>query len=186
MPGFPRRAAHPLRRSLFPFLLLALAASPTAAKAQESPPRTRIWADVGLTAGTGANVESGLGYVVQLNVQRRPHFFALRTVGLVEFEGFPDGGDGSVGDFGVLYGRSRVWSWAEATVAAGLAVVGTDTCEGESLYGGDACLTVGLPLMARVSAQSAVIGVGVELFADVNVDAPFWGLGFFIQLGWMP
>ena len=168
---------------------LALVAAPRGASAQtapEQPARTRVWLDAGFTVGAGGGVESGLGWIAQLNYQKRSRFWALRFAGLAEFEGFPDsGGDGGAGEFGVLYGRSRVWSWAEATVAAGLALTGIDKGGGPA-NGSSTSFTVGVPLTARISAQTPVLGVGTELWMNVNPKAPFGGVSFFLQLGWMP
>ncbi len=90
-------------------LVVVASARPFHAAAQESPSRTRVWLDAGFTAATGGGVESGLGYITQFNLQKRRRVYALRLVGILDFEGFPDsGGERGAGEFGVLYGRSHV------------------------------------------------------------------------------
>ncbi len=73
---------------------------------------------------------------------------------------------------------------AEATFAGGFALVGVNKCD--DVENGGTCMTLGIPLAARVSAQARVVGVGTELWMNLNPKGPFGRLSLFIQLGWMP
>lgn len=177
----------PLDLGLLTRALLAAAAlgvGAGAAAGQEAPSRTRVWLDLGLADGTGGGVEEGLGLLAQVSYQRRPHYLGLRVLGLSEFKSFPDGGDGSVGDFGLLYGRSGIASWGHATVAGGLAWVDFHDCPDDP--GRDGCGIVGFPLMAEAAVESSVVGLGLQVFADLNAGSSFAGASLFVQLGWTP
>lgn len=167
---------------LLAVFLLAAVAGP--AGAQDAPAPARVWLGVGPGFGAGPEIVGGLGGLIQLTWQRERTHLALRTLGLVDFDGFPDSGGGSSAtELGLLYGRARVTSWGHAAVGAGLSGVYLEGCGDD---GPDECWAVGVPLAAEAALQALVAGLGVQAFANLNTRAPYGGLVLFLQLGWMP
>ncbi len=153
------------------------------AQEQGMEERTRAWLGVGLAQGVSSEVEGGLGAVVQLAYQKGPHHFAARALGLADFHGFPDSGGGGLGELGLVYGRRRTASFGYAALSAGAAFVTLDHCPGR---GSATCNTVGFPLTAEAALQGGLIGLGLQLYANVNPRSPYGGLTLSLLMGWMP
>lgn len=171
------------RRAVLGLLLLVAVPSPTSAQARDRPP-DRVWLGVGLAQGVSAEVESGLGGLAQLTWQRGSRHLALRMLGLADFQGFPDGGsDHGVAEFGALYGRTRASSWGHAALAAGVSLLRLNGC-GDGAP--EVCSAVGIPVTAEAAIQTAVLGLGLQAYGNVNTRTPYGGLVLFVQLGWMP
>lgn len=170
-------------RTVLAFLLLVAGPSSAWAQAPDGPP-DRIWLGVGLAQGISAEVESGLGGLAQLTWQRGSRHVALRALGLADFQGFPDGGsDDGVAELGALYGWTRPASWGHLALAAGVSLLRLDGC-GDGAP--DVCSAVGLPVTAEAAIQTAVVGLGLQAYGNVNTRTPYGGLALFVQLGWMP
>lgn len=106
------------------------------------------------------------------------------TGGPADSGGFPDtSGGGVAGEIGLIYGRTRTTSRGHAAVASGLSLVAFDTCPDNYP---SSCASVGLPIVAEAAANAKVFGLGVQAFANINPKAPYAGLAFFLQIGWMP
>jgi len=165
-------------------LEIAALAAPGTAAAQELPDRTRIWAGGGLAAGASKNVEFGFGALAQLVVQKRPHYASIRTLILGDIAGFPDSGGGDViAEGGLTYGRALTGPFGHASMSAGLSLISFDACpDGQS----EACYSIGMPLVAETALSARVIGIGLQVFANINPKATYGGLAVFFQLGWLP
>jgi hypothetical protein len=167
------------RRSLaaVPTLLLALALC-APVQAQGRP--HRVWVAAGLGGGGAHGGAGGPGVMGQLVYERAPHHFSLRGVATM---GDPGGSGDGFGEFGVLYGRFAAGGIAYAGAAAGLSFVHLDRC-GDRY---DPCSTVGIPLTGQVALTPFdVIGIGLQLYANINPKAPFAGMFITVPLGWMP
>lgn len=174
--------------SLFPIcVLLAVSgmAAPSTVGAQDaSPAPLRVWMGLGLAGGASRNVDGGFGLMGEVVVQRAPHQWMLRALGLADFSNFPDGGsDGGFGEVGVLYGRVATGPYGQASVSAGLSVVLLEGCRGSP---SDDCQTVGVPLVAGASFDWRVVGLGVEAYGNLNPISPYAGIVLAVHLGWMP
>ncbi|HSK21461.1 MAG TPA: hypothetical protein VK912_20065 [Longimicrobiales bacterium] len=165
------------RRAACALLMFALVA-PAPAVAQKRP--ERVWIAPGLGGGTAHGGAGGLGVMGQLVYERAPHHFSLR--GLVT-TGEPGGSDDGYGELGALYGRFAGGGFIHAGAAAGLSFVHLDRC-GNSY---DSCATVGIPLAAHVAITPfGVIGLGLQVYANINPRAPYGGMFLIMPIGWMP
>lgn len=144
---------------------------------------TRAWLGLGLAGGAATVIDGGLGLASRLVLQRGSGHYELRAIVLSDFSGFPDGGDGAVGDVGLLYGRSRSNMLGSVSAAIGPAVAWTDEC-GPS--GGSGCYAPGLGFTVGAAIQSRLLGVGLQAFGNLNTNAPFGGIVLELNLGWMP
>lgn len=148
------------------------------AAAQQSP--ERFWIAVGLGGGTANGGAGGLGAMGQVVYEHAPHHFTVRGLATM---GEPGGSDAGYGEFGVLYGRFAGAGFMHAGAAAGLSFVHLDRCGNNS----HACATVGLPLAAHVAITPfGVIGLGLQVYANINMRAPYAGMFLTIPIGWMP
>jgi hypothetical protein len=162
--------------ALLALLLTAAATEPVAA--QDRP--HRVWLAAGLGGGGAYGGGGGYGVLLQGVYERAPHHVALRLISLTDFPGTSDDG---LGEFGVLYGRFAAGDDVQAHAAAGLSAVYLDKCD--ATYRD--CITVGVPLTAEVDLIIAnVIGIGLQLFGNINLEAPYAGFFLTLPLGWMP
>ena len=92
-------------------------------------------------------------------------------------------GDDAVGDLGVLYGRTAsARGIGHLAAAAGVAYTLVEGC-GDP----DGCVTFGVPVAVELALTPLeFIGVGAQLFGNVNRESLFGGAAIFLQLGWMP
>ena len=152
------------------------------ADAQELREPSRVWAGAGL-AGGGSSEVGGLGVMLQIVYQKQPHHVALRGVYLHDLSGFPDSGGGDIiAEAGLLYGRTNAMKWGHVAFAAGASAVAFDTCPNDD----DTCFTVGVPLAAEAALTGKVVGLGLQVFGNVNTKAPYAGVSLFLLLGWLP
>jgi hypothetical protein len=166
------------------WILLLTATLRGPAEAQEAHDRTRIWLGVGLASAGGQSGGGGFGAAAQLVYQRRPHQATLRALVLAtDLARFPDGSDDSMGEVGVLYGRTRTRSWGHVSASAGGSIVRFERCPGG---GFETCRTLGLPLTLEAALNSRALGIGLQAFGNVNAKAAYGGLALILQLGWMP
>lgn len=158
-------------------VLAALAISAPVA-AQQRP--ARFWIAAGVGGGSAHGGAGGIGGMGQVVYERAPHHFTLRGLATM---GEPGGSDAGYGEFGALYGRFAGGGFIHAGAAAGLSFVHLDRC-GNSY---DSCATVGIPLAAHVAITPFdVIGLGLQVYANINPRAPYGGVFLIMPLGWMP
>ena len=139
----------------------------------------RVWIAAGFGGGGAADGNGGVGLVAQIVYERAPHHFALRALGVVDV-GYSDRG---LADVGVLYGRVAAGNMGFAAASTGLSAVHLENCDGSP--GG--CMTVGIPLVLELAITPFdVLGIGLQLFGNVNLRAPFAGVFIIVPLGWMP
>ncbi len=130
----------------------------------DEPPREvqAFWINVGPAIG-GA----GGGFHVSASMQINDHLWTGRFVSTEAILG----GD-TLGDLGVLYGRSTAGRFGLASGAAGLGIV-----QGETT-------TIGLPVEIQAYFRPLPFaGLGVTLFGNVNPAQPFAGVAVALQLG---
>lgn len=129
--------------------------------------------------GGGGRDAGGSGLVGQLVYERAPHHFALRGLGLADLPYAQEG----LAEAGLLYGRFGGGGIAHAAMAAGLSAVHLERCDDNR----NGCTTVGLPLTAEVVLTPLdVIGIGFQVFANINPKSPYAGLFVLVPIGWMP
>ena len=91
-----------------------------------------------------------------------------------------DSGGHPTGEIGLLYGRSLVGRHGHATISAGLAVTDTDM---DSEHG----MTIGVPLVGEVAVHVfPFLGLGGQLFGNLNQYENYSGAILFLQFGYMP
>ena len=170
------------RRAALAVLLLVLgfASAPTDAAAQAPiAAPARWWLAGGIGGGGSAEVDGG-AVLLQLVHQRGPHHFALR--GLLMADVWL-GADDTMGDLGVLYGRTlSSRGIGHLAAAAGVAYTEVQGCDDPN-----GCATVGVPVTVELALTPLeFFGVGAQLFGNVNPNAFFGGAAILLQLGWMP
>lgn len=151
---------------------------------QESPDsevRTAVFVVPGLLVSPG----SGWGVAGRLVVERRRHRYSAHLAGIFDLRGFPDSGGGEhVTELGLMYGRSWQRGAVDWSFSGGIAATGFSDC-------GDAgpsraCTTLGVPLAADAVLRSRIIGVGLQIFGNLNLEGAFGGIGLVLPIGWMP
>lgn len=172
-------------------LVIGWAALPHDAQAQ-GPARgdpVRVIVAPGLVLAGGTELESGIGGVGNLAVERGRHRLLLRLAVIVDVAGFPDGsGDGHVSEIGLLYGlRGRAGRGPGRSISAGLAAVHFQRCPDEPTdpFNEPGCSTLGIPVVAESGIGNSVVGIAIHLFGNLNTLAPFGGVGVSLPLGWM-
>jgi hypothetical protein len=149
----------------------------------------RVIVSPGLVLAGGTALESGIGGVTQLAVERGRHRGVLRYAVIADVAGFPDGsGDGDLTELALLYGRRAGGSGPGWSISAGPAVVHFQRCPEESVdpFYEPGCNALGLTAMAEAGVGTRVVGLSVQLVGNLNTEAPFAGLGLTLPLGWMP
>ncbi len=155
-------------------LMLLTAALVSPAVAQERP---RIWLGAGVGGG-GTSQASGAGVLGQLVYQKNAHHIAVRGLWFADIYS-----NDSMGELGVLYGRAAKRDWGHATAAAGLAFTSVTPC-GSSTTG---CNTLGVPVVVEAALRFAtVVGLGAQVFVNLNPKGVYRGAALFLQLGWLP
>jgi len=135
---------------------------------------------------------SGVGGVLSVSFSHRGLLYGLRTATTTEFEIFGPTPAQSDTDYAFLVGKFSGRRHSFNSVAAGVALVHS-VRRGELLEGGYWFLgptyeridrvTVGLPLELRATANLVGVGLGVNLFANLNPAGSFAGLALTLQLG---
>ncbi|MDX1567732.1 MAG: hypothetical protein R3223_08015 [Longimicrobiales bacterium] len=174
-----------MKRLLVLLLLFAWAPPLRGQSTIESRSRTGVSVVPALLASIGSGAGSGLGVAGHLVVAPGPHRFTARLAGVADLRGFPDaGGAEHVTELALLYGRGRRGGAVAWSLSGGVASVRISDCgEGGS---NRACTTVGVPVVAHAVVASRFVGIGLQLFANLNPRAPFGGIGVVVPLGWMP
>ncbi len=173
-------------------LLLLTILCPGVAGAQTVPDGgapIRVTLAPGVLLAGGTELESGVGAVVQIAVERGRHRLVFRSAGIADVTGFPDGsGDGDLTEVGLLYGRRGGGPGPGWSLSVGLSAVHFQRCpeEPEDAFHDPGCTTFGLPVVADAGLGARAIGLGLQLFGNLNAQAPFAGLGLTLPLGWMP
>jgi hypothetical protein len=149
-------------------LALLLAAQLGAQETGEEAPGRSLWAAAGLGPGT-----EGGAALIALRYSPGGHLFSARTAGsfgITEGEGRTD--------VGLLYGRRVVWNGPSAHASAGLAYVH------HAEESGDTSGELGLPLSVGVGwAPVPWIGIGLEVFGNLNPTEHFGGIVLEVELG---
>ncbi|MGI9628742.1 MAG: hypothetical protein ACR2QM_18045 [Longimicrobiales bacterium] len=136
----------------------------------------------GLGGGAGLEVGGSFAVLGALTHQRGPHRIVLRLLVMADFYGFPDV-SAETDEVALLYGRSLAGSGSQSAILAGLSVV--------TVHGGPESdfvqrTTLGIPLVVEGLLRGKVTGVGLQAFANLNIEAPYAGLGLLLQVGWLP
>lgn len=158
-------------RALVLGVLAAVMLPPVAAA--QAPFRDRLW----LTAGVGAGSED-LGLGAALSFARQSHLLSLRAAATL--------GPFDVGywDLSLLYGRNWREGRRAASLAAGVAVVDGELCEGLTADCGDPAGVFGFPIEAQLSwLATPALGVGLYGYANVNSLKTFAGVLAVVQVG---
>jgi len=159
-----------IRTSLIAFfVLLALAAT---ADAQEQSVPWRVWGGFG-----GGFSGEGAAVTGQLVFQKAPHQLMARAVLIADPY---DAASNPIGEIGLLYGRTAMGKAGHVSLSTGFAIVDTDM---DSEMG----MTVGVPIVAEAAVRIfPVMGLGAQVFGNLNSIDSYGGGVLFIQLGWMP
>ena len=151
---------------------IAVVRAQAAPEARTPPTAWRLWGGF----GAGAGGERG-GVMGELVFQKSPHQLTARAIGMIDLYG-AEGGNQPVGEIGLLYGRTETGPRGHASFSAGLAVtdMNLDT-QG---------LTIGVPVVAEVAFRiSPFMGIGGQVFTNINALGSYGGVALFIQLGWL-
>jgi hypothetical protein len=150
-------------------------------------PHDVAFASAGLGAGS-----HGLGGVLSLGFSHKGVFYGLRTATATELEIFGPTPALNDTDYAFLIGKFSGRRHSFKSAAAGIALVHS-VRRGELLEAGYWFLgpsyeridrvTVGLPLDLRATANLVGVGVGVNLFANLNPAGSFAGLALTLQVG---
>jgi hypothetical protein len=117
--------------------------------------------------------------MAQLVFQKRAHHFAAR--GLLVFDPFDSD---VIGELGVLYGRAATRPWGHAAIAGGVAYTSIEPCPDAGTSG---CTILGVPILAEAALRlNSIVGLGAQIFVNLNSMTVYRGALVFLQLGWMP
>jgi hypothetical protein len=143
------------------------------------------------SAGFGFGSD-GLGGVHSLTASHHGILYGLRTSTTSEFEIFGPTPALSSTDYAFLVGKISGGRHSFTSAASGIALVHS-VRRGELLEPGYWFIgpsyeridrvTIGLPLDLRATANLVGVGVGVNLFANLNPAGSFAGLALTLQLG---
>lgn len=146
--------------------LLAVA-TPVAAQTDATGTRTgQTWVAGGFGAGVSTD-EAKAMVSLELAHATGEHLFMFAVGGAFELYGE------SLGDFGVLYRRSRSSESFHTHAAAGLSVTESDSESG-----------VGVPLRLGASWRPVpILGIGVRTLANVSTVGSYVGFAIVLELG---
>jgi hypothetical protein len=143
-------------------------------------------------AAAGAGIGSGgVAGVVSLDVHRGRLVYIARCSRVEEFQIFGPSPTETDTDYGVLVGKSSS-GHRIASAAVGLALV-------KSIRRGDLIergwfgdryqklerVTVGLPVDLKATVNAGPVGIGADIFGNINANGIFWGAALTVQLGKM-
>jgi hypothetical protein len=155
--------------------VLFLCATASAALAQDGSNQTRVWGALGIGAGVPTSGGDGIANMAELVIQKRPHHFAIRGLVLHDLARATE----TIGEVSAVYGRTNLLPSTNVALAIGVSGVAFDTCPDDD----DSCFTVGLPIVAEFSRSRQFIGLGIQLFGNLNAKASYAGAVVFLQLG---
>ena len=150
-------------------------AQPVSTETSEAPqPReTRAW----VSAGIGFASRGPAGHIAG-TYQRGGNLLSARAAGPVAVFG------DELWDVGLLYGRGLISGLVQASVNAGVGLVGGRTREGIHDEGEALPTTFGVPIAVELFFRPApVIGLGLYGFGNVNREESFAGITAAVQLG---
>jgi hypothetical protein len=145
--------------------------------AQATGDRPRIWAAAGFGGGTAGWDGDLYSFMLEVVYQRGHTHLAVK--GAVVSGNYID--EPSYNETSLLYGPTFLGGLGHATVGSGLALV--KACDNA-----DSCAwTLGLPLVVEAALRPfPVVGLGAQVFGNLNGEASFGGIALFLQIGWMP
>lgn len=167
--------------------LLLAAASDGRCEGSKSGAGDVVFASAGVGGGS-----QGLAGVVSLNFSRGRLFYVLRMSRTEEFSIFGPSPIQSDTDYAVLVGRSSRSRRSVKSAAVGIGLVrsvrrGALIQEGFWFFGPQHerldRVTVGLPIDLKATANVRGIGIGVNLFGNLNTKGSFAGVALTLQLG---
>ena len=158
--------------------VFAQVAPASRSSAQQVPELRGSWISAGIGGGIFAGTE-GLGFQLQAAHQRNQHLFSIRGSLVAEVLG------DAVYDLGVLYGRAWVKDRTFLSLGSGVGLAVTAECPG--IFSGGDCRekkTLGLPVSVEFSGRPThFLGIGLQLFANVNPVQSFFGGLVGVQVG---
>lgn len=141
-----------------------------------------IHGSVGLGAG-GVDGDEGMALAGRLAWARGHHHLLLRASGVVDLAS--ESAD-PAGDLGILYGRAVAGRWGHLLAAAGVARTSGVRCRPPAGDCRDGPV-VGFPVLGEVSfAPVGFVGLGLQVFGNLNGHASFGGLVLALRLGVVP
>lgn len=144
-------------------------------------------------AAAGAGIGSGgVAGVVSLDVHRGRLVYIARWSRVEEFQIFGPSPNETDTDYGVLVGKSSRSGHRIASAAVGLALV-KSIRRGEVIergWFGDRYqklehVTVGLPVDLQATVNAGPVGIGADIFGNINPNGIFWGAALTVQFGKM-
>jgi hypothetical protein len=166
---------------------MSIASLPTARGEAVPAPANAVFASFGLGQGS-----RGIAGVLSLNVDRGRRAYILRVASTSEFTFFGRAPDEENDDYAFLVGRRGGTGSHHYSAAVGLGVVrtirrGAELRPPDWFFGGryerleHYAPGITVDLAAGLNAHG--IGVGLDVFGDVNEGASFVGLALTIQVG---
>ena len=149
--------------------------SVTTVTAQDTGTRTLVWGAIGVGAAAPTSGGEGIANMAELVVQKKSHHAAIRALIIHDIERPTN----EIGELGVLYGRTSVGRSLPVVIATGVSALGFFDCTDDD----DSCFTFGVPLVAEVSRSTGLIGIGLQLFGNINSKAQYAGGVLFLKLG---
>jgi len=156
----------------------------------ERRPEDVGFASVGLGAGSRA-----MAGVASLNFSHRDLLYGLRASTVSEFNIFGPAPDESDTDYALLVGKCSHGHHRFASAATGIGLVrsvrrGRLVHPPGWFFGGEYerldRTTVGLPLDVKASLNASAVGIGLNLFGNLNTRGNFAGVALTLQLGRFP
>jgi hypothetical protein len=183
MHGSAEVSATRRRLAALPLLLASLFAHPVVAAGQEDPEPTRFSLRLGVGFGAGGDI-GGINVVREAALTRRPHRVAFRATALTpilvpiserEFTGYA-----------LTYGRAVHRERLHASFGVGVSRL--EACAGRwpSQVRDHCDGTWGIPLVADGGIHVWAVGVGIEVFANLNRLDSYGGLNAYLSFGWPP
>lgn len=172
-------------RRLYGSLVLVwglLGVFPERVAAQDLERPVRIWASAGLGGAYVRDIDVDGAVGLHLVGQWHEHSVTIRGLFLGDL-GITDGSGRSAQEASILYGRRVTTSFGYAGLSAGVGGVSAEGFGGEFT---ETRSTIGLPVLAEAALQTTPVGLGLQLFGNLNSVAPFGGMLVMFYFGWMP
>ena len=135
-----------------------------------------FWINLGL--GKGSVTQNAAALSANATYQSGKNVVTLRAVGTGELFGK------SVGDYGLLYGRTLKQEQVFVSVGVGLAVVEGTISHGLFSNKEKIGPTIGIPVEAQLFWRPfRFLGIGLYGFANLNPEEPFVGATLSFQFG---
>lgn len=157
-------------------------AVPGRIEAQDFERPVRVWASLGLGGAYVRDIDVDGGLALHLVGQWGAHSVMLRALFLGDL-GLADGSGRSAQESAILYGRRVATSFGYAGLSGGVSGVSAKGFGGAFT---ETRTTIGLPVVAEAALQTTPVGLGLQLFGNVNSVAPFGGMLVMFYFGWMP